>query len=381
MNPQAQATSTGQSRARSSRFARSASAVGALAVLAVNGLGCGTELGGPADDEEATASIDQAATNPWPTSWTSSNPATSTVKDDAGFTAIHYQSSSGTKTKALGTSATWTFQTPAPANADIIFTWDYSGNHGTAQASARLRAFADGPNGSHTEIFLVGTQDKMQPVSGAFGGNGFSNRFETALRVYEGYTYGFIVEGADSDVSPILQGDLNVQYRAEKIVKSVQFGGQLWPAGSGFSNVEAIAPPGAFITEVRVYWTNNVIAAMSWAYSDNSCVHTGPCLVAGPNGNSLNQFSSGNITFNSSERLGSCNIRDSGWGNRSLRELVLAKHPALDSAQTKSVTFGPNGFDNDRMTDTNGDYLVGFYGAYNNDNFFASIGLITRKPQ
>jgi len=374
MNPQAQTTSIEQAFSLSYRLTRNAFAVGVLAVLAVNGLGCGIEPGGSAE-EEAT-SLDAVFTNnPWSTSWTAENPTTSTVTDDGGLTRMHYQSSSAT------TSMAWMFRTQAPADADVFFTWDYSGLHEGSQAHARVVAFAAGPNGL-TTIRLLGTPDQPQPVSGSFA---FSNKYDTALRVYEGYKYGFLIAGDHAD-GLILQGDLNVQYRAEKIVKSIQFGGQLWPASPGqFSNIEQIAPPGEFIREVRVYWNDDVIRGVSWAYSDDSCVHAGPCMIGNIGATfpitGWKQWTSKNITFNSSERLGSCTIRDSGFGYRSLRELELKKHPALDATRTTTVTFGPDGFDSERTTDTDGDYLVGFYGVYNNDGFFASIGLITRKPQ
>jgi len=54
----------------------------------------------------------------------------------------------------------------------------------------------------------------------------------------------------------------------------------------------------------------------------------------------------------------------------------------MDASALKIFRFGkPDSSDDKRVTLTDGDYLVGFYGAYNNDGFFASIGLITRKPQ
>jgi len=376
MNPQAQATSTEQSRARSSRFARSASAAGALAVLAVNGLGCGTELGGPANDEDATASIASALdTNPWPTDWTSSS-GQGTVKDDAGFLAIHYD---GYTSRGGGINrATYQYMAKAPAYADLIFKWDYSGDHGTNAASVRLTAFADGPNGDHKEIVLVGTTGNQQPVSGAFG---FSNKRETALRVYAGYTYGFVVEGADRNVPPIFQGDLNVQYRAEKIVKSEQFGGQPWPAGGGFTNIERIAPPGAYINNVTVVWSGDAIVGLSWTYQDapaDACT-SGQCAVGK---SSFNGGGSGNIPFASTDRLGPCTIVKSPYGYGSVKQLEFKKHPAMDATRTTIFTFGkPDSSDDKRVTETDGDFLVGFYGAYNNDGFFASIGLITRKPQ
>ena len=376
MNPQAQIARTGQARSLSSRFAHSASAAGALAVLAVNGLGCGIEPGGPADDADATASSASALSNPWPTSWFKSDLGTSTVTDDAGLTVIHYQGSTGNTTGGIAT-VQYAFATKAPANADLFFKWDYSGSHGSVKAEVRLKAFANGPNGRQ-EIFLVGTPQGEQPVSGAFG---FSNKpYEAVLRVYEGEQYGFMVEGDDLDSPPVFRGDLNVQYRAEKIVKSSQFGGQLWPAppAPSVSNVEQIAPPGEFIKDVTVYWDAFNIIGMSWAYSDNSCVDTGPCLVG------VKKFSSKNIIFESSDRLGPCGIRISPFFGGSLSQLELKNHPAMDATQTTTVTFGEGPYAYERTIATNGDYLLGFYGVYNtvlNSGYFSSIGLITRKPQ
>ena len=373
MNPQAQIARTGQARSLSSRFAHSASAAGALAVLAVNGLGCGIEPGGPADDADATASSASALSNPWPTSWFKSDLGTSTVTDDAGLTVIHYQGSTGNTTGGIAT-VQYAFATKAPANADLFFKWDYSGSHGSVKAEVRLRAFANGPNGRQ-EIFLVGTPQGEQPVSGAFG---FSNKpYEAVLRVYEGEQYGFMVEGDDLDSPPVFRGDLNVQYRAEKIVKSAQWGGQLWPASSGqFSNIEQIAPPGKFISEVTAVWERNAIKGLSWRYSDDSCIHSGPCQVGWGSSDRA-----GNFTLDENDRLGQCYIRRSGYGYGSLRQLTLMKHPAMDASpqMTTKATFGPDGFDDEFMTQTDGARLVGFYGVYNKDGFMASIGLITRK--
>jgi len=77
---------------------------------------------------------------------------------------------------------TWNFTNTAGSTETYNFDWDYSMFHSWYQTKARLYVFADGPSGR--------TQYTLHDGHGYTQVNG-----STSIQVYQGYTWGFIVQG------------------------------------------------------------------------------------------------------------------------------------------------------------------------------------------
>jgi hypothetical protein len=94
---------------------------------------------------------------------------------------------------------TYTTNTLATKTETINFNYDYSGLHSWYMATARARAFADGPSG---RVYYELYNDPNASLSG----NGFSTTGTASIHVTTGYNYGFVLDGSHFDASYILQG-------------------------------------------------------------------------------------------------------------------------------------------------------------------------------
>ena len=77
--------------------------------------------------------------------------------------------------------------------------------------------------------------------------------------------------------------------------------------------------------------------------------------------------------FSSGESLKTLTLRDSGYGYRSVRQILFT----TSVGQFKA---GQDGFDNEANPNVAHRVLVGFYGTVNPDNFINSLGFWIQRP-
>jgi hypothetical protein len=174
---------------------RSTCLLSLLAALAAGTVACDAPPDGALDEQEAALSFDAVSTD-----WQSTGPGVHAVATPSTRELVLTYSGNA-KIGNVRAEREWTFQAVARMTGDFNYSFEYTGIHAWYQATARVTAFADGPDGRKTVSLQNGG------VWDYFGVNGTSS-----LNITAGYPFGFIIGGYNFDSNGMLQGTLEVSY-------------------------------------------------------------------------------------------------------------------------------------------------------------------------
>ncbi|TMV46617.1 hypothetical protein FE783_25235 [Paenibacillus mesophilus] len=130
--------------------------------------------------------------------WTASGPGmrAAVVEAATGDMNFSYQFTGSQVHSGLS----WNYTSTATVTESVYYNWIYTGLHAWFQASAKVDAFAYGPDNDYREVTL-------------FDGDVwhyFTYSGQSKLQVHAGYAYGFKIYGKNFDSNTILSGNLAI---------------------------------------------------------------------------------------------------------------------------------------------------------------------------
>jgi hypothetical protein len=151
----------------------------------------------PFDRDLATVTCAPPARKLASSTWWPDGPGTRTATPDANADAVTFDYSAGGA--SVDSHQSWDFATTASQTSTLAFDWNYSSFHPGSAVFAKVTAFADGPNGTHTVVLYERDSADVWDVGGT-----------SSLDITKGFRYGFLVEGRNLDSDARLVGKLKI---------------------------------------------------------------------------------------------------------------------------------------------------------------------------